>query len=572
MGCICGSPRKEEKKNDFTSKLPSHVEDNVKREDELSVVHLNAGTIKTTFIETIDNQFFLKKQIDVKDPEKLKMFDDEMAQIAEISRLSPNLSLLRLVDTSKERFTYTMKFKAFPNFLSEVLKEKNPVCQNLLSNIRQVFISLIETLCELSKKGIHHYNINPANLIVSPKPDLKLFNFIIPESYNKYSDLQCPDNQIIVYPNSFQSKKIISYLAPEVENKDSAKYDPDRLDLYALGLCMIQIINSENPEMFNLNNLVQLIDSSGITKDLKDLLRKIVDKNPFKRPKFEICLRFLNYDLKVESFELPDPSSDEGYASIVTEYEDYTKRVYNSDYISFIKEWTCYYWKNEKGRKNIAKHIEKMEGLSRNASATNFHIKIYDSGELDNRRIIVNETYDNSFMTVLMENRKKGILMNEVNIWDLFTPLFYSFKAMADQKIYHRNIHPDVFLITKANKVKISNFWVEGNEYSDGERYFTYLAPELQEPEFLPIDYEIDYEKADVFSLGLTILQMISLEDVSSFSKRRENHKLLKIVKALDVNDRLKELLERCLAIKPEDRYNFVTFCKLFFEGSPNFF
>ena len=76
------------------------------------------------------------------------------------------------------------------------------------------------------------------------------------------------------------------------------------------------------------------------------------------------------------------------------------------------------------------------------------------------------------------------------------------------------------------------------------------LAQKLKNGNFKP-------GKADVFSLGLTILQMITYKDLNALNIESNNPILIKIVEEADANDWVKILLKGMLLPNRKERLSF---------------
>jgi serine/threonine-protein kinase len=120
--------------------------------------------------------------------------------------------------------------------------------------------------------------------------------------------------------------------------------------------------------------------------------------------------------------------------------------------------------------------------------------------------------------------------------------LLLSFKIMEESKIYHRDIKPKNMLYTNTNEIKIIDFSASDMKITDQRSSemtknntvtgtATFMAPEIQEAY---IKGEKKFrgwrEKADVFSLGMTIFQMIYLGNLNTYNLRENNQKLMDLV------------------------------------------
>ena len=106
--------------------------------------------------------------------------------------------------------------------------------------------------------------------------------------------------------------------------------------------------------------------------------------------------------------------------------------------------------------------------------------------------------------------------------------------------IYHQDIKPDNILVTPNNLLKIIDFsksvsnCYDEEGFGDTGMHFIkgtqgYMAPELQAHALTENRTQIKYSrgKADVFSLGLVLLQMFTLKELHTLNMRENNHLLM---------------------------------------------
>ena len=120
-------------------------------------------------------------------------------------------------------------------------------------------------------------------------------------------------------------------------------------------------------------------------------------------------------------------------------------------------------------------------------------------------------------------------------------------------------------MLTNENKIKLTEFWIDGENYDSKEEYYAYLAPEIKKSIALPLQDEYDYDKADVYSVGLVFFELISLKNISQFSKSEDHTSLIEEIDRLeDVSSNMKDFFINALKKKPRERYNFKQCIKSF--------
>ena len=212
--------------------------------------------------------------------------------------------------------------------------------------------------------------------------------------------------------------------------------------------------------------------------------------------------------------------------------------------------------------------IQVLQKLSDLANDTNCFLKFYGSWTVENRLYLVMEYAEQNLMSVITEYRKMNHRVEENQLKGIIHKLIYSFAEMEAMKIYHQDIKPHNLLVTQNFDLKIIDFSISevkndidmtsvitGQNPVQGTR--GYMAPELQHC-FDTGRTAVKFKpgKADVFSLGITILQLVILEDLFSLNREENNDRLLDKVDSLSI-EWLKSLLHSMLAVDYHKRKSF---------------
>lgn len=126
--------------------------------------------------------------------------------------------------------------------------------------------------------------------------------------------------------------------------------------------------------------------------------------------------------------------------------------------------------------------------------------------------------------------------------------------------VVHRDVSPRNILITSEGLPKLADFGLalvlQGEKIKASEKYLSgrlpYMAPEQAASK------EVD-RAVDVYALGAVLFELLTLQPI----RIAENpfHQIKQAVdgevrwELLNVKDRLKKIVARCLAVKPEDRF-----------------
>ena len=148
--------------------------------------------------------------------------------------------------------------------------------------------------------------------------------------------------------------------------------------------------------------------------------------------------------------------------------------------------------------------------------------------------------------------------------------LIQSFAELTTLGIYHRDINPRHIVVNVDDlKIKVIDFSI--SQISDNTEITSsptgsfpiqgtkgYMAPELEAmlAQGLKLG-NFKPSKSDVFSLGLTILQMITYKDLTALNIESNNPTLIKIVEEADTNKWVKMLLKGMLLPNRKERLSF---------------
>ena len=147
----------------------------------------------------------------------------------------------------------------------------------------------------------------------------------------------------------------------------------------------------------------------------------------------------------------------------------------------------------------------------------------------------------------------------------IFT-LISSYAAMESIGICHKDIKPQNILINSKNQLKIVDFNVSEivkKGFSDSQNWTGtegFMAPELKENKRIE-NFDFCPFKADVFSLGIIILQMVSLEDLFTLNLKENHLRLLGKVENVEF-EWVKSLLFKMLDLNPNNRPPFAELLK----------
>jgi serine/threonine protein kinase len=225
---------------------------------------------------------------------------------------------------------------------------------------------------------------------------------------------------------------------------------------------------------------------------------------------------------------------------------------------------------------SIENEIKILTVLSNRATPENSFIKFYGAerekvNDTETNISLYMEAHSYSLIDKITELKKRGEFIPKDTTESVFAKLVLSFAEMQSLGIFHRDIKPHNILVTNDWNVKIIDFSVSDTLKHD-DCYTTmtgqsliqgthgYMAPEVEE--IFTKQEKVGFfrpGRADVFSLGLTIFQMISLKDTHALNfKCHDQYDRIKgLVRGLNAEEWVKILLTEMLNPDYRKRFSF---------------
>ncbi|MCQ2815965.1 MAG: protein kinase [archaeon] len=190
------------------------------------------------------------------------------------------IKLLEFFETKRHIFIVTdvPKGKKLENILSTkyYLKEEEA---------KKIFFKIVEAMIYLHSTFICHRDINPSNIYYDESTnEITIDNFFFSSFYSNDSKLL---NDEVGHP---------SYCCNEIYKKEY--YNPERADVWSCGILLYKMLNGKFPFLFEEKDkqkerllIVKYEPEGDMSKDLKELLSKILEVSWVNRPDFKDILK-----------------------------------------------------------------------------------------------------------------------------------------------------------------------------------------------------------------------------------------------------------------------------------------
>jgi serine/threonine protein kinase len=99
-------------------------------------------------------------------------------------------------------------------------------------HVRQFMLQLVDAVAYIHSKGMYHRDIKPENIFLTESGQMKLGDFGLATS------------ESWTYETTVGSDR---YMSPEQYDSAGAGYAPDKADIWAIGICLLNILFSRNP-------------------------------------------------------------------------------------------------------------------------------------------------------------------------------------------------------------------------------------------------------------------------------------------------------------------------------------
>lgn len=198
---------------------------------------LNHGSFGMVFMarDTRTNQTVAIKCLTKKSaaPESFLEFaiDDKSEELVLHSQLGSHPNIVNLVDSFETDAHVYLVLEFCPRGdLYEAIRAGHGPLET--EHVRRFMLELVDAVAYIHSKGIYHRDIKPENIFLTQSGSMKLGDFGLATT-DKWT-----------YETTVGSDR---YMSPEQYDSAGAGYSPAQADIWAIGICLLNILFSRNP-------------------------------------------------------------------------------------------------------------------------------------------------------------------------------------------------------------------------------------------------------------------------------------------------------------------------------------
>ena len=390
-----------EHKNDIN--LNNLIDKDLKLEDKYQII--NEEKYESFFqvfkIKLIDNSFSKEEFRSM-----IKIEKDIFGEYASDKKIAEEVSLLSQLDSryiikvfecfiSNKRY-YLITDHCQYGSLNEKLRNGNMYNEN---QIRYLVLQIFKAIKYLNMKNFLHIEISPEKILIydiaKDSHGEELYNI-------KLLDFFCPSRNNVLLDNK---SSFFCYMAPEVIEQ---KYSPT-CDIWSIGIVIFQMFFGQLPHNENndFKEYVKSIKSTynycgNISSELKDLLEKMLNKNPSRRITIDECLSH--------------PWIHKQNTDIITDEEEFNKQLVKTK----TKQSRVDKNRKKSGKMNNIESNQKVCNSENNSYKTNIleaplHRNSSSIESYSNSNCNVNKKNDNDNNNNDNNNNYKSLKIDEKN-------------------------------------------------------------------------------------------------------------------------------------------------------------
>jgi serine/threonine protein kinase len=207
--------------------------------------------------------------------------DERSEEFALHNGLGSHPNIVNLLDTfeTESHIYLVMEFCSQGDLYEAIRNGHGPL---ETEHVRQFMMELVDAVAYIHSKGVYHRDIKPENIFLTQDGAMKLGDF----------GLATTDNWS--YETTVGSDR---YMAPEQFDSAGAGYSPAEADIWAIGICLLNILFSRNPFTTPTESDPLFLDFSRDKQSLFDVFPSM------SQDTYEVIVQCMNLDPKKRSLE-----------------------------------------------------------------------------------------------------------------------------------------------------------------------------------------------------------------------------------------------------------------------------
>ena len=198
---------------------------------------LNHGSFGMVFMakDLITNDLVaikcLTKKSAIADSDSSFAIDERSEELACHARLGSHANIVNLIHSFEtDAHVYIVLEFCSRGDLYEAIRTGTGPLET--EHVRQFMLQLVDAVAYIHNKGMYHRDIKPENIFLTQSGEMKLGDFGLATS-EKWT-----------YETTVGSDR---YMSPEQYDSAGAGYAPEQADIWAIGICLLNILFSRNP-------------------------------------------------------------------------------------------------------------------------------------------------------------------------------------------------------------------------------------------------------------------------------------------------------------------------------------
>ncbi|KAJ1335518.1 protein-serine/threonine kinase [Microdochium nivale] len=244
----------------------------------------------------------MTKRTAVADPNFDLFYDEKSEEIYCHRRLAAHPNIVNMIDTfeTDAHLFIALEFCSQGDLYEAIRRGMGPL---ETEHVRDFMLELVDAVSYMHEHGIFHRDIKPENIFLSENGSMKLGDFGLATT-DKWS-----------YESAVGSDR---YMSPEQYDSAGAGYSPAQADIWAIGVCLLNILFSRNPFTTPTESDPLFLDFSRDKQSLFDVFPSM------SQDTYEVIVQFMNLNptkrsligarealLRVVSFTTDDEALDD---------------------------------------------------------------------------------------------------------------------------------------------------------------------------------------------------------------------------------------------------------------------